>query len=85
MNQGNERSLPPDVVGILKRLARRNLLRGYQLNNTTGERGSGMGVPPLKRKRITSRKEPVREVREVLENRRLPREDSSLVLRAEGS
>jgi len=38
VNQGNDPSLAPDIKAILKRLARRNLLRGYHLTIPTIER-----------------------------------------------
>jgi hypothetical protein len=48
VNQGNDPSLPPDTIAILKRLARRNLLRGYHLSIPTGQSvAAAMGVAPL--------------------------------------
>jgi hypothetical protein len=48
VNQGNDPSLAPDIKAILKRLARRNLLRGYHLSIPTGQSvAAAMGVTPL--------------------------------------
>jgi hypothetical protein len=50
INQGNDPSLDPtpDIKAILKRLARRNLLRGYHLSIPTGQSvAAAMGVAPL--------------------------------------
>ncbi len=50
INQGNAQDLDsaPDIRAILKRLARRNLLRGYHLSIPTGQSvAAAMGVPPL--------------------------------------
>jgi Animal haem peroxidase len=50
INQGNASTLDstPDIKAILKRLARRNLLRGYHLSIPTGQSvAAAMGVPPL--------------------------------------
>jgi hypothetical protein len=48
VNQGNDPSLPPEIVAILKRLARRNLLRGYHLSIPIGQSvAAAMGVAPL--------------------------------------
>jgi hypothetical protein len=48
VNQGNDPSLAPDIKAILRRLARRNLLRGYHLSIPTGQSvAAAMGVTPL--------------------------------------
>jgi hypothetical protein len=50
INQGNSSTLDstPDIRAILKRLARRNLLRGYHLSIPTGQSvAAAMGVAPL--------------------------------------
>lgn len=48
VNQGNDSSLGTDIVAILKRLARRNLLRGYLLSMPTGQSvAAAMGVKLL--------------------------------------
>ena len=48
VNQGNDPSLAPDIRELLKRLAARNLLRGYQLSIPTGQSvAAALGVPPL--------------------------------------
>jgi len=48
VNQGNDPSLAPDIKAILKRLARRNLLRGYHLSIPTGQSvAAATGVTPL--------------------------------------
>lgn len=48
LNQGNDPTLAPDIKAILKRLARRNLLRGYHLSIPTGQSvAAAMGVAPL--------------------------------------
>jgi hypothetical protein len=50
INQGNDPALDPtpDIRAILKRLARRNLLRGYHLSIPTGQSvAAAMGVTPL--------------------------------------
>lgn len=48
VNEGNDPSLPVQVTRILKRLARRNLLRGYLLSIPTGQSVAGaIGVEPL--------------------------------------
>lgn len=48
VNQGNDPTLAPDIKAILKRLARRNLLRGYHLSIPTGQSvAAAMGVAPL--------------------------------------
>ena len=48
VNQGNDPSLAPDIRAILKRLARRNLLRGYHLSIPTGQSvAAAMGVAAL--------------------------------------
>lgn len=48
LNQGNASGLDPRVVGILKSLPTRNLLRGYLLAMPTGQRAAAaMGVPVL--------------------------------------
>jgi Animal haem peroxidase len=50
INQGNAPALDPtpDIRAILKRLARRNLLRGYHLSIPTGQSvAAAMGVVPL--------------------------------------
>ena len=50
INQGNSPDLDPtpDIRAILKRLARRNLLRGYHLSIPTGQSvATAMGVAPL--------------------------------------
>lgn len=48
VNEGNEQTLPPQVRDILKRLARRNLLRGYLLSIPTGQAvAEAIGVAPL--------------------------------------
>ena len=55
VNQGNAPLLPPEVVAILKRLARRNLLRGYQLSIPIGQSvAAAMGVPPLSANELRS-------------------------------
>jgi hypothetical protein len=47
VNQGNAEP-NPDIKAILKRLARRNLLRGYHLSIPTGQSvAAAMGVAPL--------------------------------------
>ena len=47
VNQGND-AATPDIKDILKRLARRNLLRGYLLSLPTGQAvAQAMGVTPL--------------------------------------
>lgn len=48
VNQGNDPTLAPDIRAILKHLARRNLLRGYNLSLPTGQAvAAAMGVEPL--------------------------------------
>jgi len=48
VNQGNDPKLDPPIKPILKRLARRNLLRGYHLSIPTGQSvAAAMGVAPL--------------------------------------
>jgi len=48
VNQGNDPTLAPDIKAILKRLARRNLLRGYHLSIPTRQSvAAAMGVTPL--------------------------------------
>jgi hypothetical protein len=48
INQGNDPKLDSDIKAILKRLARRNLLRGYHLSIPTGQSvAAAMGVAPL--------------------------------------
>ena len=48
VNQGNDPTLAPDIKAILKRLARRNLLRGYHLSIPTGQSiAAEMGVAAL--------------------------------------
>ena len=48
VNQGNDPTHAPDIKAILKRLARRNLLRGYRLSIPTGQSvAAAMGVVPL--------------------------------------
>jgi hypothetical protein len=50
INQGNAPALDPtpEIRAILKRLARRNLLRGYHLSIPTGQSvAAAMGIAPL--------------------------------------
>jgi hypothetical protein len=48
VNEGNDPALPVSVRDILKRLARRNLLRGYLLSIPTGQAvAEAIGVTPL--------------------------------------
>jgi hypothetical protein len=48
VNQGNDERLPEEFKKILRRLARRNLLRGYLLSLPTGQAvAAALGVPPL--------------------------------------
>ena len=48
VNQGNDPTHAPDIKAILKRLARRNLLRGYHLSIPTGQSvAAAMGVISL--------------------------------------
>jgi len=48
LNMGNDPALEPRIRLILKRLARRNLLRGYLLSIPTGQSvAQAMGVAPL--------------------------------------
>ena len=48
VNQGNDDRRDPDIKTLLKRLAARNLLRGYQLSIPTGQSvAAASGVAPL--------------------------------------
>lgn len=59
-NEGNDKDLDPSIQQILKRLATRNLLRGYLLAIPTGQKAAeAMGLPALTERELQQNNNPV--------------------------
>lgn len=59
-NEGNAPDLDPSIKQILKRLATRNLLRGYLLSIPTGQKAAeAMGLPALSQRELQQNNNPV--------------------------